>query len=222
MCDQSGSSPKISSCDEITSKLFKTHEIARSCIQHENILIGERVSRTLVVQAFLLGGYGLLVNARISCITAKPSIDALIFLTTLMLPLIALMGVFTARSAREGVLAAERAIGCVRKNWEIFVCKNSKAFSGIDWTDLAGAGQEFEACSVDERKKRKKQAEQLYYKLAEQHIGWSLGLPGLTDGSHPPIGGGGATGVLQWLLYLWAVVFALTIYSVTGLAVPNV
>ncbi len=108
--------------------ILERYRAFRSYIEHEDRLTGDRLNRTLVVHGFLLASYGFLVQARVSsamCLApaqhcsseSVPYMQVILLLTSVMLPVIAAMGIFTTLSARQGVGAAKRAVISVREKW---------------------------------------------------------------------------------------------------------
>jgi hypothetical protein len=161
--------------------LIKRYSAFRSYIEHEDRLKGERLNRTLIVHGFLLASYGFLVQARVSsakCLGAVkdcpadsiPYMQVILVITAVMLPVIALMGVFTTFAASQGMRAAKEAIVLVRDKWKNF-----------DIGELHEPG---------------------------------LGLPELTGG-----GGNRSDGTrrfLRYLLFLWLIIFAVSVYGAIG------
>jgi hypothetical protein len=111
--------------------ILERYRTFRSYIEHEDRLTGDRINRTLFVHGFLLASYSLLIQARISgakCLSethdcpgaAGPYMQMILLLTSVMLPVIAAMGIFTTLSARQGVRAAREAVDAVRDKYPDF------------------------------------------------------------------------------------------------------
>lgn len=114
------------------SDIVKLYEVLRSYLEHEDKLIHERVSRTLLVHGFLIASYVLLLQARIEvvakCVERQggckhvsgelpAELTAILPLSDMMLPVIAIIGILTTRAARTGVEAAFKAADAVKLKW---------------------------------------------------------------------------------------------------------
>ncbi len=114
----------------------------RSYIEHEDKLINDRISRTLLVHGFLLASGVLLVQSRVEAaakclgrdkgcwtqataaaethLLGPQQLPIALLLVDVLLPLIAIIGVVTTLAALRGVKAAHLAGDFVRSHWEKF------------------------------------------------------------------------------------------------------
>lgn len=176
--------------DQTILRVFGTF---RSYVEHEDKLISERISRTLLVHGFLLASGVLLLQSRVEAVAkclgrdkgcwtlatavgdnvhllAPEQLATVLLLIDALLPVIALIGVVTTRSAQLGVWAAQEAIGSLCRKWASF------------------------------------QAEQ------QAHVA-RLSLPGLIAGGSEPVmkTGDGTSRFLRYLMLLWLMIFFLNV-----------
>ena len=145
--------PSIVASDQSEAILMERYRIARSYIEHEDKLASERISRTLLVHGFLLASYVLLIQARVTVAvnyfssktdmtpTPKWNIEAIFFFIDTILPLIALIGIFTTFAARQGLWASEKSVASIRDNWEAFTDRYAGA-KHLGLPSLTGGGSE--------------------------------------------------------------------------------
>ncbi|MDX2204278.1 MAG: hypothetical protein NW223_16115 [Hyphomicrobiaceae bacterium] len=141
--------------------VVQVYTTVRSYIEHEDKLISDRISRTLLVHGFLLASGVLLIQSRVEAVAkcmgrdqgcwttqlaAAPNmlppqgLMIVLLFIDLLLPLIALIGIVTTRAALTGVAAAEDAITSVREHWETFASQNRADLQPLGLPNVTGGG----------------------------------------------------------------------------------
>jgi hypothetical protein len=133
----------------------------RSYIEHEDGLVNDRISRTLLVHGFLLASGVLLVQSRVEAaakclgrdqgcwteattsnahLLAPEQLSIVLLLVDFLLPVIAMIGVVTTRAALRGVAAAEVSVTSVRLHWENFASEHRAAIDRLHLPGVTGGG----------------------------------------------------------------------------------
>jgi hypothetical protein len=134
----------------------------RSYLEHEDKLVNDRISRTLLLHGFLLASGVLLVQSRVEavakclgrdkgCWTQAAAVtdatllppDQLPFallLVDVLLPVIAMIGIVTTLAAQRGVKAADLAMASVRAHWERFATEHHIVVSQLHLPPVTGGG----------------------------------------------------------------------------------
>ena len=141
--------------------ILRVYTRIRDYIEHEDTLINDRISRTLLVHGFLLASGVLLVQSRVEAaakcmgrdqgcwadlttsnvhLLPPGQLSIVLLLVDVLLPVIALIGVVTTRAAHNGVAAAEESVTSVRLRWEQFANQHRTAIDRLHLPGVTGGG----------------------------------------------------------------------------------
>jgi hypothetical protein len=141
--------------------VLRVYNRIRKYIEHEDKLINDRISRTLLVHGFLLASGVLLVQSRVEAaakcmgrdqgcwpqatasnahLLAPEQLSIVLLLVDVLLPVIAMIGVVTTRAALRGVAAAEESVTSVRQHWQRFASEHRGAIDRLHLPGVTGGG----------------------------------------------------------------------------------
>lgn len=139
--------------------IFAVYAKFRDYIEHEDSLVNDRISRTLLVHGFLLASGVLLIQARVEAAAKCMSRDQgcwseasnvhlllpeqlsiVLLFVDILLPIIAMIGVVTTRAALSGVVAAEASVTSLRMHWEKFASVHRATVDRLHLPSVTGGG----------------------------------------------------------------------------------
>jgi hypothetical protein len=142
--------------------ILRVYDSSRKYIEHEDSLVNDRISRTLLVHGFLLASGVLLIQSRVEAVAkcmgrdqgcwseqagavanllVPEQLTIALLLVDLLLPIIAMIGIVTTRAALSGVVAAEDSVTNVRLYWQKFASKHRDVVDHLHLPDVTGADQ---------------------------------------------------------------------------------
>ena len=193
-------------------QILTVYSLLRTYIESEDRLLHERGNRTLLVHGFLIASYVLLLQARIEVVAkclerdtgCKDTLGKLPFeletilvLSDLMLPIIAVIGIFTTIAAQRGTIAAHKAITALENQW-IEILKQSPGSAVLRLPHVTAGGHDVAAENQE--------------RCAATPL-WRLLLRGKRDQTVKAQGENSAKLLLRCLLAMWSLVLLISLCS---------